>query len=74
MSNKKLGQLAIVAAVMVVWAVLQSYLANRPSAEPSGPAYLIQGVDPSGIESISLGYGDDLVTLAKNEGLNLFFR
>lgn len=68
MSNKKLGQLAIIAAVMVVWAILQSHLANRPSAEPSGPAYLIQGVEPAEIESVTLGYGDDIVTIAKKEG------
>ncbi len=68
MSNKKLGQLAIVAAIMVVWAVLQSHLANRPSAESAGPAYLIQGMDPAEIASITLGHGENEVTIVNNDG------
>lgn len=67
MSNKKLCQLAIVAAIMVVWAVIQSQLANRPSAKPGGPAYLIQGMDPAEIASMTLGHGDETVTISKND-------
>ena len=45
MSNQKLGILAVVAAVMVLWAVVQANLSSGRRAQPSGPAYLIQGMD-----------------------------
>jgi hypothetical protein len=33
-----------------------------------GPAYLIQGLDPSDIDSIVLGSGEDTVTLKRQQG------
>ena len=68
MSNTKLGVLAMVAAIMVVWAVLQSHYANRSAPESSGPAYLIQGMDPTQIARITLGHGDDMVTITNKKG------
>ena len=65
MSNKKLTILGIVAVVMVLWAVLQSRISNRPGAEPDRPVYLIQGFDPSGVDSIVLGTGEDAFTLKR---------
>ncbi len=65
MSNKKLTILAAVAGVMVLWAVVQSRLANRQTIRTDEPAYLIQGLDPAGIGAIVLGKGDDAVTLKR---------
>jgi len=67
MSNRNLGILAIVAAIMVLWAVVQSRLSNRSTVEPSGPSYLIQGLDPSEIDSIVVGHGDNAVTIQRSE-------
>lgn len=65
MSNRKLAVLAVVAVILVIWAVVQSRVSNRPSVEPSGPTYLIQGLDPADIASVVLGAGDDEVTLKR---------
>lgn len=65
MSNQKLGVLAVVAAVMVLVAVIS---ARRPTAEPtklSGPAYLIQGLDPASIDGITVGHGKDEVKIGR---------
>jgi hypothetical protein len=67
MSNKNLGILAVVAAIMVVWAVVQSRLADRSTGELSGPSYLIQGLDTAQIDSIVVGYGDDAVTIQRRD-------
>jgi len=67
MDNKKLGILAIVAAVMVIWAAVQSRWSNRTRVEPSGPSYLIQGLDPGEIDSIGIGHGDDAVKIVRQE-------
>ena len=67
MSNRNLGILAIVAAIMVSWAVVQSRLSNRSTVEPSGPSYLIQGLDPSEIDSIVVGHGDNAVMIQRRE-------
>jgi hypothetical protein len=66
MSNKKLTILGIVAVLMVLWAVIQSGISNRPGVETTGPTYLIQGFDPSGVGSIIVGTGEDAFTL-KNQ-------
>ena len=58
MSNKKLTILGIAAVVMVLWAVMQSRISNRSGTEPAGPAYLIQGFDPSGVDNIVVGTGE----------------
>jgi hypothetical protein len=66
MSNQKLGILAVVAAVMVVWATVQSRNAGTKTAEPTGPAYLIQGLDPVGIGSIVVGQGDKAIKIQRS--------
>lgn len=58
MSNTKLTILGIAAVVMVFWAVMQSRISNRRGVEPAGPAYLIQGFDPSGVDNIVVGTGE----------------
>jgi hypothetical protein len=68
MTNRKLGILAVVAVVMVLWAVVQARLAGGRRAAPSGPAYLIQGLDPEGISSITIGKGKDPIKIVRQEG------
>jgi len=65
MSDKKLAILGIVAVFMVVWAVVQSGVSNKPRTSPDTPAYLIQGLDPADIDSIVLGAGKSAVTLKR---------
>ncbi len=65
MNNRTLGILAAVAAAMVLWAVVQARLSTGGRAEPLGPTYLIQGLDPGGIASITVGEGDDTVKIAR---------
>lgn len=66
MSNKKLTILGIVAVVMVLWAIMQSSISNRSGTEPTGLAYLIQGFDPSGVDSIVIGTGKAAFTLKRH--------
>jgi hypothetical protein len=68
MSMRKLTILGIVAVIMVIWAVAQSHVSNRPSTETEGPSYLLQGLDPADIGSIVLGTGEDTVTLKRQQG------
>jgi len=68
MSNQKLGILAVVAAVMVLWAAVQSRLSSRTGTRMSGPAYLIQGLDPADIGRIVVGHGDDAVRIEQRNG------
>jgi hypothetical protein len=68
MDNRKLGILAVVAAVMVLWAVLQARLSGGRRAVPSGPAYLIQGLDPADVDSITIGKGKDPIKIKRLEG------
>ena len=68
MSGKKLTVLVIVAVIMVIWAVVQWRVSNKPQAEPSGLVYLIQGLDPAHIDSIVLGTGEGAVTLKRQGG------
>jgi len=68
MDNKKLGILAIVAAVMVIWAGAQSRWSNRTRVELSGPSDLIPGLEPDDIDSIEIGHGDDATKLVRQEG------
>ena len=65
MSNRKLVILGVVAACMVVWAVVQSHISNKPREAPATQAYLIQGLDPADIGGILLGTGEDAVTLKR---------
>ncbi len=65
MSNQKLGIIAIVAAVMVVWATVQSRVPGGKRAAQSGPAYLVQGLDPGAIASIVVGQGKDAIKIER---------
>jgi hypothetical protein len=65
MSNKNLTILGIVAVLMVLWAVVQPRISDRIGTEPAGPAYLIQGFDPSGVGSIVIGTGEAAFTLKR---------
>ncbi len=67
MSDKKLTILGIVAAIMVVWAVVQSRVSNRTASGSGEPVYLIQGLDTGEIGSIVVGAGDDAVTLKREQ-------
>ena len=68
MTDRKLTLLGVVAAVMLVWAVVQSSLINRQSRPQfTGSAYMIQGLDMRKVFGIKLGVGGDAVTL-KREG------
>ena len=66
MNNKKLVILGIITAFMIAWAVVQSCISNKPSTGLNALTYLIQGLDPSDIDSIILGTGDDATTLKRN--------
>lgn len=68
MSNKKLLILCIITACMIVWAIVQAHISNRPKIEPETSSYLIQGLDPSNIDSIILGTGEKEVILKRNGG------
>ncbi len=65
MSNKKLTILAGVAALTVLWAVMQARIVNRRTIRTDETAYLIQGLDPAGIGAIVLGKGEETVTLKR---------
>ncbi len=65
MSNQKLGILAVVAAVMVLLAVISVRTPTAKWAKLSGPAYLIQGLDPGSIDSIVVGHGKDEVQIRR---------
>ena len=67
MSNKKLMVLGVVAVGMLVWAIIQSRISNKPRLMSGEPTYLVQGLDTADIDSIILGTGDDAVTL-KHQG------
>jgi len=66
MSNQKLGILAVIAAVMVLLAVFSSRArVTRHEKILSGPAYLIQGLDPASIDSITVGHGTNEVKIGR---------
>ena len=67
MSNKKLTILGVIAVLMVLWAVLQSRISNKSGVKTAGPAYLIQGFDPSVVDSIVIGTGEDAFTLKRQK-------
>ncbi|MCX5646588.1 MAG: DUF4340 domain-containing protein [Phycisphaerae bacterium] len=68
MNNRRLGILAVVAAGMVLLAVVQARLSVSKRSQPSGPAYLIQGLDPADIDSITIGKGKDPIKICRQEG------
>jgi hypothetical protein len=65
MSNRKLTILGIVAVLMVLWAVTQSYVSKNPGSGSDKTTYLIQGLDPSTIDSIVIGKGKAAFTLKR---------
>lgn len=65
MTNQRLGILALVAAVMVVWATIQSRVPTRHGSDQAGPAYLVQGLDAGVIGSIVVGQGKDAVKIER---------
>ncbi len=67
MSNKKLTILGILAVLMVLWAMMQSRISEKTGAESTGPVYLIQGLDPSGVDSIVIGTGEAAFTLKRQK-------
>jgi hypothetical protein len=55
MSSKKLGILAIIAAVMVVWAVVVSNRSEQSTvSKPTRGGYLLQGLDPDDVAKIEV--------------------
>lgn len=66
MNNKKLTILAIVAVVTTTLAVWTSMSKQTPSADPTKPKYLIGNIEPSLIDEIQIGAGDDMVTIKRN--------
>lgn len=67
MSNRKLIILSIVAALMIVWAIIQSHIGVTPARAPSGSSYLLQGLDTAKIASILIGTGEDAVRLIRED-------
>ncbi len=67
MSDRKLTILGIVAVFMVIWAVVQSRVSNRPNVGTDRLAYLIQGLDPADISSIVLKTSEETVTLKRQQ-------
>jgi len=65
MSNKKLAILALVAAVSVIWAVIQARPKQKPTIKSENPLYLIQGLDPADVGSLVLQKGQSSMTLTR---------
>jgi hypothetical protein len=66
MNNRNLLILGLVAVTMVVWAVAMSKISSISYAPPSAPGYLIQGLDPDQIASITIvGKGNEQVRLVR---------
>jgi len=68
MSDKKLTILGVVAAIMVIWAVVQSRISSRSQTAAYKAGYLIQGLDPTDIDSIVIGTGENPLTLKRQQG------
>lgn len=67
MSNRKLGILAVVAAGMVLLAMITARTSVGGRTTVSGPAYLIQGLEPANIHSITIGHGQDEIKIERRE-------
>lgn len=68
MSDRKLAVLGIIAVLAIIWAVVQSRISNRPRARTdTSVTYLIQGLDPAGIDKVVIGGGDNVVTLKRKD-------
>ncbi|MFC1780955.1 DUF4340 domain-containing protein [Planctomycetota bacterium] len=68
MSNKKLAILVVIAVVMLIWATIQSRVSNMSVTVSPGQTYLLQGFNPSNIDSIVISTPDsnEIVTLKRN--------
>ncbi len=66
MSNKKLIILAIIAVCMVAWAIVQAHISDMTGSVLKTSAHLVQGLDPSNIDTIRLGTGDNEVDLKRS--------
>lgn len=65
MSNRKLIILGAVAALMVLWAVIQARITHTwPTTQPV-PSHLIQGLNTANIAAIILNSDDDSFTLSR---------
>ena len=65
MSNRNLKILAVTALAMIIWAVVQSKIANRHTTITKLNTPLIQGLVTSNIDSIVPAHGEDIATLKK---------
>ncbi len=65
MSNRNLLILGMVAVTLVVWAVVMTKISSRPYEPETASGYLIQGLDPDQIASITVGKGDEQVRLVR---------
>lgn len=65
MSNKKLTILGLIAILMVVWAAVQSNIANKTVSTVFTAAPLIQGLNPEDISVIEISKGSDKVVLTR---------
>ena len=66
MSNRNLSVLAITAVIMVTLAVIASHLSGTAAtSQGTGAGYLIQGLDPDQITSITIEGGGEHITLNK---------
>ena len=71
MSNRNLLILGLLTAGMVVWAVVQSRIVDKPYEPTNAPAYLIQGLDPGQIAGITIMADGGRVILTRR-GPNFF--
>jgi len=71
MSNKQLTILGIIAAVMLTWAILQSYLTRPQAAQTPEEIFLVQGMPVEKVGKIVLGLQENEVTLLRS-GKNEF--
>ena len=72
MTNKQLSILAIVAVVMVGWAVVQSQIANRSADGDATPSYLIGSLNVDEIASIPMRGSVDSLNLAAAVSIVVF--
>lgn len=66
MSNKNLTILALIAIITTILAVWLSMSKKTSSSDPTNPRYLIGNIEPSLINEIQIGSGDDTVTLKRS--------
>ena len=65
MSNQKLALLALVAVVMVMWAISLSGQTDTDKGALNAPTYLLQGLDLKDVTGIEIGTGEDKVLLQR---------